>query len=274
MGSKILQVYTGIQLQSIHRWINTHRYLYGNVYGCVFAKNRPVSLNWSNYTGKINCVFFLFTWLQIMSAMFFLLNVAIENSPAYIYSLTPFAFLEHQTRGFYHTSEANLVPLLILIACIHIASFTSMFFSSKYLTGHRYFIHKKWSFTAHMLVKKSIPNWHLCITQMEKKWTKWYAMTLHVIAYHSKELLFGTHAFNFDCFLDDFNCVFTQICCLSVLLWFMLMLWYCKYGPINSYHSFWWSNLIFCLHNVDTLNICMKKFGSNFFFNKMTAMRT
>ena len=55
---------------------------------------------------------------------------------------------------------------------------------------------------------------------MEKKWTKWYAMTSHVIAYRPKELLFGTHAFNFNCFLDDFNCVFTQIRCLSVLLLF------------------------------------------------------
>ena len=65
-----------------------------------------------------------------MSAMFFLLNVAIGNSPAYIYSLTLFAFLEHQTSEFYHTSEANLVPLLIFIAWIHIASFTSIFFCS------------------------------------------------------------------------------------------------------------------------------------------------
>ena len=63
-----------------------------------------------------------------MSAIFFLLNVAIMNLPAYIYSLTPFVFLEHQTSGFYHTSEANLVPLLIFIPGIHIANFTSMFF--------------------------------------------------------------------------------------------------------------------------------------------------
>ena len=39
---------------------------------------------------------------------------------------------------------------------------------------------------------------------------------VHVIAYCSKELLFGTHAFN--CFFDDFNWIFTQIRCLSVLL--------------------------------------------------------
>ena len=43
-------------------------------------------------------------------------------------------------------------------------------------------------------------------------------MTSHVIAYRSKELLFGTHAFNFNCILDNFNCVFKQIRCLSVLL--------------------------------------------------------
>ena len=62
-------------------------------------------------------------------------------------------------------------------------------------------------------VKKS-----LYITQMETKWTKWYAMTSHVIAYGSRELLFGTHTFNFNCFFDDFNCVFMQIRCLSRLL--------------------------------------------------------
>ena len=37
---------------------------------------------------------------------------------------------------------------------------------------------------------------------MEKKWTKWYAMTSHVIAYRSKELLFGMHAFNFNSSAD------------------------------------------------------------------------
>ena len=40
----------------------------------------------------------------------------------------------------------------------------------------------------------------------------------NVIAYHLKELLFGTHTLNFNCLLDDFNRVFTQIRCLSVLL--------------------------------------------------------
>ena len=53
---------------------------------------------------------------------------------------------------------------------------------------------------------------------METKWTKWYAMTSHVIAYRSLELLFSTHTFHFNCFFDDFNCVFTQIRCLSRVL--------------------------------------------------------
>ena len=33
----------------------------------------------------------------------------------------------------------------------------------------------------------------------------------------------------------------------------------CICGEINLYHSFCWNNLILCLHNIDTLNICVKK---------------
>ena len=69
------------------------------------------------------------------------------------------------------------------------------------MTGHLYFI-----LTVRTLVKRSIPDWHLCITKMEKKCNKWYAMTSHIIAYCSKELLFGTHAINFNCFFDEFIC--------------------------------------------------------------------
>ena len=48
---------------------------------------------------------------------------------------------------------------------------------------------------------------------------------------------------------------------------------WCLHGPINSYHSFWWRNLILCLYNVDTLNICMEEFGSeNIIFDKMIAV--
>ena len=36
---------------------------------------------------------------------------------------------------------------------------------------------------------------------------------------------------------------------------------WCLHGPINSYYSFWWSNLILCLYNIDTLNICMNESG-------------
>ena len=76
-----------------------------------------------------------------------------------------------------------------------------------------------WYYTVRSIVnKKSIPDWHLFITQMETKWTKWYAMTSHEIAYRSTELLFGMHTFNFNCFFEDFNSVFTQIRCLSRLL--------------------------------------------------------
>ena len=49
----------------------------------------------------------------------------------------------------------------------------------------------------------------------------------------------------------------------------------CRHGPINSCHSFSWSNLILCLYNIDTLNICMKESGwKKIIFDKMTAMRT
>ena len=125
----------------------------------------------------------------------------------HIDSLTSFAFLEYQTSGFYHISEANLVSLLIYIAWKHITSFTSMFFSrNTWLVINILFIKLEFN-CVHASKKKSIPDWHLCITQMEKKWTKWFAMTSHVIAYRQKELLFGTHAFNYtcSCFLDDIN---------------------------------------------------------------------
>ena len=50
---------------------------------------------------------------------------------------------------------------------------------------------------------------------------------------------------------------------------------WCLHGPINSYYSLLWNNLILCLYNVDTLNICMKEFWSEkIIFDKMTAVRT
>ena len=59
------------------------------------------------------------------------------------------------------------------------------------------------------------------------------------------------------------------------LLGLLYMHWWCLHGLINSYHSFWWINLILCLCNVNTLNICMKEFGSEkIIYDKMTAVRT
>ena len=106
--------------------------------------------------------------------------------------------------------------MLKLVACIHFAKFH---FPLKYLTGADILFIKLELYCTLASKKKSIPDWHLYITQMETKLTlKWYAMISHVIAYRSTELLFGTHTFNFSCFFDDFNCVFTQIRCLSRLL--------------------------------------------------------
>ena len=34
----------------MNKYTLSYRFLYGNVHGCVFAKNRPVSLNWPDYT--------------------------------------------------------------------------------------------------------------------------------------------------------------------------------------------------------------------------------
>ena len=45
------------------------------------------------------------------------------------------------------------------------------------------------------------------------------------------------------------------------LNWLLYMHRWCLHGPINSYYSFWWNNLILCQYNVDTLNICMKESG-------------
>ena len=138
----------------------------------------------------------------------FLLNEAIANVPTYLLSSS--AFLSIKLADFY-IPKANLIALLTLVAHIHFAKF-----SAKILDWRRYFIQIYCALASKK--KKLIPDWYLHITQMETKWTKWYAMTSHTIAYRSTELLFGTHTFNFNCFFYDFNCVYTQIRCLSRLL--------------------------------------------------------
>ena len=58
------------------------------------------------------------------------------------------------------------------------------------------------------------------------------------------------------------------------LIRFLYMHRWCLHGPINSYYSFWWSNLILCLYNIDTLNICLEESNwKKLIFDKMTAVR-
>ena len=77
---------------------------------------------------------------------------------------------------------------------------------------------------------------------------------------------FGSEKIIFDSCENLHN--FSLLMCLYMHRW-------CLHGPINSYHSFWWKNLILFLYNVDSLNICIKEFGSQkIIFDKMTAVRT
>ena len=46
---------TGIQVFSqVNKYTLSYRFLYGNVQGCVFAKHRPVSLNWTDYSLRVS----------------------------------------------------------------------------------------------------------------------------------------------------------------------------------------------------------------------------
>ena len=142
----------------------------------------------------------------------FLLNEAIVNVPTYLLSSS--AFLNIKLADLYCTWSKS--HRLVDISCWH--PFCKVSFSAKILDWCRYLFIKLELYCALASKKKSIPDWYLYITQMETKWTKWYAMTSHVIAYRSTELLYGTHTVNFNCFFGDFDCVFTQIRCLSRLL--------------------------------------------------------
>ena len=184
----------------------------------------------------LNCVLAkTIAYFHIFTPRFFFCNYTFSYcmKPSemclHIYSLPSSAFLKYQTSGFYCTWSKSH-PLVDIRACTLCKSFIFItVFFHKFWTGHRYF-HKQltWSYIQRSLVKKSIPDWHLVITQMERKWTKWYAMTSHVIAYRSLELLFGAHTFHFNCFFEDFNCVFTQIRCLSRVLGLAYILRYVK----------------------------------------------
>ena len=46
-----LKTTSGIQVFSqVNKYTLSYRFLYGNVQGCVFAKNHTVSLNWTDYS--------------------------------------------------------------------------------------------------------------------------------------------------------------------------------------------------------------------------------
>ena len=83
-------------------------------------------------------------------------------------------------------------------------------------------------------------------------------MTSHVIAYRSLELLFGMHAFHLNCFFEDFNCVFTQIRCLSRVL-FVKSLKKDSFG-ITSLRE----NGILKIDTKEKADICNRQFQSAF----------
>ena len=81
--------------------------------------------------------------------------------------------------------------------------------------------------------------------------------TLPIQCRHIEHLLEGV-SFRKNNFWQNDSCEnldnFSLIRLLNMHRW-------CLHWPINSYYSFWWSNLILCLYNVDTLNICTKEFS-------------
>ena len=65
---------TGIQVFSqVNKYTLSYRFLYENVQGCVFAKNRPVSLNWTDYTISLSLAYWVFC-MFLSSADFFKFN--------------------------------------------------------------------------------------------------------------------------------------------------------------------------------------------------------
>ena len=41
--------YAALSFSQVNKYTLSYRFLNGNIHGCVFAKNRPVSLNWTDY---------------------------------------------------------------------------------------------------------------------------------------------------------------------------------------------------------------------------------
>ena len=94
---------------------------------------------------------------------------------------------------------------------------SSLCFSAKYWTGHRYFIHKMELYC--VLTSKKKINTRLAFVYYSNG-NEMDQMVRNDIACICIPIipLFGTHTFHFNCFFEDFNCVFTQIRCLSRVL--------------------------------------------------------
>ena len=98
--------------------------------------------------------------------------------------------------------------------------------------------------------------------------------TLHIQCRHIEHMHEGVW-FTKNNFWQNESCENLDIFSLIGILY---MHRWCLHGPIESYHSFWWRNLILCWYNVDTLNICMKEFiifvctdSTEIFFSKLSS---
>ena len=129
----------------------------------------------------------------------------------HIYSLPSSAFLKYQTSGLYCTWSKSH-PLLtfehVLFAKFH---FHHSVFPWNTWLGTDILL-KNWSYIARSLVKKkSIPDWHLFITPNGKEMDQMVRNDIECNCIPIVSIAFGTHTFNFNCFFEDFYCLFTQI---------------------------------------------------------------
>ena len=80
----------------MNRYTLSDRFLNGNVHRCVFAKNRPVSLKWSDYTIITNYVKTGFRENYVVSTFMFCKR-KIKNPSELIFSLNLYALAFLQT---------------------------------------------------------------------------------------------------------------------------------------------------------------------------------
>ena len=140
-----------------------------------------------------------------------------------------FTYLLTYKLAYFIVPEANLVTLLTFER-VHFAKFHfhhGVFPRNTWLGTDILFIN--WSYIARSLVKKI--NTQLAFVyypngnEMDQMVRNDIVCNCPgVIAYRSLELLFGMHTFHFNCFFEDFICIFTQIRCLSKVL-LTIMTW-------------------------------------------------